>query len=134
MKKKLMFKSLILLVLLVSGLPKAYCQNPSGGDTLIIKGIIVDPIGEGEGHKSPEVGLPTVWFNSSSSILTFEGTSDLDYTPIYIYDDEDEVVYFDSLLFDIDGFCEFNLSALPIGDYVLVVELNGREYEGDFSK
>jgi hypothetical protein len=119
----------------MTGFQKGYCQNPSGGDSIIIiKGIIDDPIGEGEGHKSPEVGLPTVWFNSSSSILTFEGTSDLDYTPIYIYDDEDEVVYIDSLLFDIDGFCEFNLSALPIGDYVLVFELNGREYEGDFSK
>lgn len=128
---KTFLRTFVLMLTLMTGIHEGYAQNTGNGTPVILKG---KPIEDGGGHKSPEVELPTVWFNSSSSILTFEGTSDLDYTPIYIYDDEDEMVYFDSLLFDVDGFCEFNLSALPTGDYVLVFELNGREYEGDFRK
>ena len=122
------------MLTLMTGIHEGYAQNTGGNGTpVILKG---KPIEEGGGHKSPVIGvqLPSVWFNSSSSVLTFDGTSALDYTPFYIYDDEDNVVFSGILLFDVDGLCEINLSYLPNGDYVLVIELNATDYEGEFCK
>lgn len=134
MKTTNYLKTFVLILTLMFATHEGYGQNPDSGNPVILKGKTYE--GGGEAHKSPVHGptLPNVWFNPTLFILTFEGPTSLDGTPIYIYDEEENLVFTSSIIFDADGVFQVNLSTLPDSLYILVIEVNGKEYAGTFCK